>query len=142
MTYGSLVMQLLQDSGDNVEEVNGQLDSIGYRIGVRLIDEFLAKSHTQCRTFQDTAEATAKAGFKMFLGVHAEVHNWSEDGRSYSILVEDNPLTTFAELPEKYAGLWFSNVLPGAIRGALEMVLWKTEVKFVKDKLRGDNSMF
>ena len=141
VTYGSLVMQLLDDSGDNVEDVNQQLDTIGYRIGVRLVDEFLAKSQVQCKSFQETANAVAKVGFKMFLGVPASVHNWTEDSKCYSLVLDENPLTSFTELPEKYSGLWFSNVLPGVIRGALEMVLWKTEVKFVKDQLRGDDGM-
>ncbi|KAJ9472979.1 Trafficking protein particle complex subunit 3 [Diplonema papillatum] len=137
VTYGSLVMQLLQDNSDNVDVVNKELDTIGYNIGVRLIDEYLSKSMTPCKSFKDTAEATAKVGFKMFLGVSAHVHNWSEDGKSYSLILEDNPLTTFAELPDRYSDLWYSNVLCGVIRGALEMVSWKVEVAFVKDQLKG-----
>lgn len=37
---------------------------------------------------------------------------------------DENPLAEFAELPPdaKEGGLWFSNVLCGVIRGALEMV--------------------
>lgn len=46
----------------------------GYNIGVRLIDEFLAKAQVgQCGSFAETAEVIAKVGFKMFLGVVAEV---------------------------------------------------------------------
>ena len=46
----------------------------GYNIGVRLIDEFLAKAQVgQCGNFSETAEVIAKVGFKMFLGVTAEV---------------------------------------------------------------------
>jgi trafficking protein particle complex subunit 3 len=45
--------------------------------------------------------------------------------RPYSTLTLDkNPLTEFVELPEEAieGGLWFSNVLCGVLRGALEMV--------------------
>ena len=45
MTYGALVMQLLKDYED-VGEVNRKLKQIGKNIGVRLVDEFLAKSNT------------------------------------------------------------------------------------------------
>ena len=46
----------------------------GYNIGVRLIDEFLAKAQIgQCGSFADTADVIAKIGFKMFLGITAEV---------------------------------------------------------------------
>eukprot|EP01060_Flectonema_neradi_P005681 TRINITY_DN13805_c0_g1_i2.p1 TRINITY_DN13805_c0_g1~~TRINITY_DN13805_c0_g1_i2.p1 ORF type:complete len:184 (+),score=34.53 TRINITY_DN13805_c0_g1_i2:63-614(+) len=137
VTYGSLVMQLLEDSEGKVEEVNNELYSIGYKIGVRLIDEYLAKSQTQCRTFRDTAEAIAKVGFKMFLGVTADVRNWAEDGSSYSLIIDDNPLTMFADLPDNLNNLWYSNSLCGVIAGALEMVLWKCKVQFHKDQLRG-----
>jgi hypothetical protein len=37
-------------------------------------------------------------------------------------ILEDNPLTDFVELPEQLAGLKYSNLLCGVIRGALEMV--------------------
>lgn len=37
---------------------------------------------------------------------------------------DENPLAEFVELPEEAleGGLWFSNILCGVIRGALEMV--------------------
>lgn len=42
----------------------------------------------------------------------------------FSLTFDDNPLAEFVELPEEAleGGLWFSNVLCGVIRGALEMV--------------------
>eukprot|EP00756_Hemistasia_phaeocysticola_P066274 Hpha_TRINITY_DN9125_c0_g1::TRINITY_DN9125_c0_g1_i1::g.94434::m.94434/K20302/TRAPPC3, BET3; trafficking protein particle complex subunit 3 len=148
MTYGSLVTQLLRDaasseaSGDAVDTANAQLDMIGYRIGVRLVDEFLAKAQLAqpCRQFRDTAETIAKVGFRMFLGVHAGVFNWSDDYRAYSLVLDQNPLTEFVELPDRFKDtLWYSNILCGVIRGALEMVMYKVECSFVKDVLRGDD---
>ena len=50
------------------------LNRRGYNIGVRLIDEFLAKAQVgPCSSFTEAAEVIAKVGFKMFLGVTAEV---------------------------------------------------------------------
>lgn len=45
-------------------------------------------------------------------------------GSSFVLTLEENPLAEFVELPEEVleGGLWFSNVLCGVIRGALEMV--------------------
>jgi hypothetical protein len=42
----------------------------------------------------------------------------------FTLTLDENPLTEFVELPEEAieAGLWFSNVLCGVLRGALEMV--------------------
>jgi hypothetical protein len=66
----------------------------GYNIGIRLIDEFLAKSGVNnCQDFRETAEVIAKVAFKMFLGVNAEVAQWNADNTSCSLLIYDNPLT-------------------------------------------------
>ena len=45
-------------------------------------------------------------------------------GASFSLTFDENPLAEFVELPEEAleGGLWFSNVLCGVLRGALEMV--------------------
>merc|ERR1719331_1518171 len=73
LTYGSLVTQLLRDIED-VNAVNTQLEKMGYNIGLRIIDEFLAKSGVSaCQDFRDTAEVVAKVGLRMFLGTGAEV---------------------------------------------------------------------
>jgi trafficking protein particle complex subunit 3 len=37
-------------------------------------------------------------------------------------------------------GLWYSNVLCGVLRGALEMVQMQCEVVFLSDVIRGDES--
>jgi hypothetical protein len=138
LTYGSMVTQLVKDYED-VDEVNKQLEKMGYNIGVRLIDEFLAKSGTPaCQSHRETADVIAKVAFKMFLGVSAEVMNWNGDRNSFSLVFFENPLTEFVELPPEMAGLVYSNVLCGCLRGALEMVQLKVECSFVRDTLRGD----
>ena len=53
---------------------------------------------------------------------------------------DENPLTDFVELPESHQNLYFSNMLCGVIRGALEMVQNRVECFFVKDALRGDDT--
>eukprot|EP00163_Fabomonas_tropica_P034268 TRINITY_DN9404_c0_g1_i1.p1 TRINITY_DN9404_c0_g1~~TRINITY_DN9404_c0_g1_i1.p1 ORF type:complete len:187 (+),score=27.12 TRINITY_DN9404_c0_g1_i1:118-678(+) len=139
LTYGAVVSQLLKDYED-VAEVNKQLEKMGYNIGVRLIDEFLSKSNTtNCADFKDTAEAIAKVGFKMFLGVTASVGSWSSDNSEFSLFIPENPLADFIELPDHLSDLWYSNILCGVIRGALEMVQMKVECKFVRDQLRDDD---
>ena len=73
MTYGALVRHLLLDL-ESPEEVNKQLDKMGQNIGVRLVDDFLAKtSTTRCRNFREAAKTIAETGFKMFLGISAKV---------------------------------------------------------------------
>ncbi|KAF5461061.1 hypothetical protein F2P56_020887 [Juglans regia] len=64
LTYGAIVRQLLTDL-EEVEEVNKQLDQMGYNIGIRLVDEFLAKSNvSRCIDFKETADVIAKVSMK------------------------------------------------------------------------------
>eukprot|EP00898_Chlorokybus_atmophyticus_P002277 jgi/Chlat1/304/Chrsp1S03181 len=140
LTYGAVVRQLLHDFEDPAE-VHKQLDKMGYDIGIRLIDEFLSKANiTRCNDFKETADVIAKIGFKMFLGVTANVTNWNEKGTECSLLLDDNPLADFVELPENCNNLSYCNILCGVIRGALEMVNMKVECQFVRDVLRGDDA--
>lgn len=61
LTYGALVVQLIQDYED-YEEVNKQLEKMGYNIGTRLIEDFLAKSSLgRCADFREVGEVVAKA---------------------------------------------------------------------------------
>lgn len=75
----------------------------------------------------------------MFLGVSALVGMWSADKSTFGLVFEENPLAEFTELPENCKSLWYSNILCGVIRGALEMVNMKVECKFVRCRLRGDD---
>jgi hypothetical protein len=58
----------------------------------------------------------------MFLGVTATVTSWDAEGTECSLILDDNPLVDFVELPETCQGLYYCNLLCGVIRGALEMV--------------------
>ena len=65
---------------------------------------------------------SSQVAFKTFLNVTPTVTAPSPS--EFILTLEENPLSEFAELPRdaKEGGLWFSNVLCGVIRGALEMV--------------------
>lgn len=159
MTYGALVVQLVQDYEDYAE-VNKQLEKMGYNIGTRLIEDFLARSSLgRCADFRDTGEVVAKVcrfvslplhlnvihvqvGFKSFLNISPTVTHSTQPpppakssappaqtppslpGAFFTLTFDENPLAEFVELPEEAlnGGLWYSNVLCGVIRGALEMV--------------------
>ncbi|KAI0819127.1 TRAPP I complex [Irpex lacteus] len=150
LTYGALV---------NYEEVNKQLEKMGYNIGTRLIEDFLARSNIgRCADFRETGEVVAKVGFKSFLNISPTVTHGaptsvatsptgtapqsSSAGQSFTLTLDENPLAEFVELPEEAleGGLWFSNVLCGVIRGALEMIQMQVQATFISDVLRGDES--
>jgi hypothetical protein len=144
LTYGTLVTELVRDY-ESTEEINEQLEKMGYSIGVRCVDEFLAKADQagmtipSCRAFGETAEVLAKTGFRMFLGISAEVQMISDS--SFSLLIYENPLSLFVELPNdpKWKDLNYSNLYCGILRGSLEQVNLRVECTFVKDVLRGDD---
>merc|ERR1712224_762833 len=120
LTYGALVRHLLLDL-ESPEEVNKQLDKMGHNIGIRLVDDFLAKTNTRrCRNFSEATKTIAETGFKMFLGVTARVS--PVDDKECKIVFNENPLTDFVELPEKLQQLRYCNLLCGVIRGALEHI--------------------
>ena len=58
----------------------------------------------------------------MFLGIVPTVANWNSKGDEFSLIIEQNPLVDFVELPEDHPNLLYSNVICGVISGALEMV--------------------
>lgn len=61
----------------------------------------------------------------MFLNITPNVTNWSNDNKQFSLVFEENPLADFVELPDDGRAqneLWYSNILCGVLRGALEMV--------------------
>lgn len=62
--------------------------------------------------------------------------------QEFTLQFAENPLAEFVELPEDalQGGLWYSNVLTGVLRGALEMVQIQAECTFVTDALRGDET--
>jgi hypothetical protein len=61
LTYGTIVSQLCKDYEGDYVEVNQQLDKMGYNIGLRLIEDFLAKSSSgRCANFRETAEMISK----------------------------------------------------------------------------------
>ncbi|KAM5490484.1 Trafficking protein particle complex subunit 3 [Microsporum canis] len=144
LTYGTVVAQLCTDYESDYLEVNRQLDKMGYNIGMRLIEDFLARSGMgRCTNFRETADVISKVGFKVFLNITPTVTNWTSDNKQFSLVFEENPLADFVELPDDGRAqdeLWYSNILCGVLRGALEMVQVQVEAHFVSDVLRGNDS--
>ena len=122
----------------------------GYNIGVRLIEDFLARSNLpKCKDFVETGEIVSKVStpstlsttalttgtthqvsFKSFLSITPTLihHPISATAPTpaFSLIFDENPLVDFVELPEEAVegGLCYGKVLEGVLRGALEMVSW------------------
>ncbi len=144
MTYGALVTQIISDKQGDVRAVNLELDRMGYNMGIRLIDEFLAKngSTQSCQSFAEAVDTLARVAFKMFLGMDAEASPEPASVDSFLILFQDNPLNDFVQLPEHLvkSDFRYSSLYCGIIRGAFEQLHMSVQCDFVRDVLRGDET--
>jgi trafficking protein particle complex subunit 3 len=139
LTYGAIVRQLLADLSD-IDSVNNQLKQMGNNIGLRLIEEFLAKTGIdRCSNFQVTAKTIAERAFPMFLGVRGTARPAETDksGKECVIILREIPLAEFVEIPLQYQGLKYCNLVAGVIEGALARVSLPVKCEIVKDMLCG-----
>lgn len=76
-----MVAQLCSDFDSNYGEVNKQLDKMGYNIGMRLVEDFFAKSGIQrCANFRETAETISKVGDPLLIYQSFGFLDYSVDG--------------------------------------------------------------
>ena len=120
LTYGSIVAQLCKDYEYDYLEVNKQLEKMGYNIGVRLIEDFLAKSSApSCTNFREVAEMISKVicpavneimarltlamqvGFKIFLNITPTITNWSSDNKQFSLVFEEKSSRRLCRAPRR-----------------------------------------
>lgn len=141
--------------------------NIGIRLIEEFLSE---SNLERCSNLKETGEIITKIGFKMFLNIVPNITHWSSDGRTFQITLTENPLSDFVELPDDIdeeddeidndfnslnindnenndnrkgnarKKLWYSNILCGVLKGALEMVQLDCQVWFVNDILRGDST--
>jgi trafficking protein particle complex subunit 3 len=154
LTYGALVAELLRDFEDD-GSVTAELDRMGHSIGVRCIEEVLAKANyyngssggggggaVPTQSFAaDTPDLCALA-FRMFLGLSMEAHRGgggpeTTAATAYTLVFTENPLATFVELPKEREGLEYSQLYAGMIRGMLEMLQFDVTATVTKTVLRG-----
>jgi trafficking protein particle complex subunit 3 len=153
LTYGAMVAELLRDFEDD-GSVTAELDRMGHSIGVRCIEEVLAKANyyngssgggggaVPTQSFAaDTPDLCALA-FRMFLGLSMEAHRGGGGSETtaataYTLVFTENPLATFVELPKEREGLEYSQLYAGMIRGILEMLQFDVTATVTKTVLRG-----
>jgi hypothetical protein len=167
LTYGALVGELVRDL-ESADEIQQQLDTMGHSIGIRCIEELLAKLMMEPNTgsannggvssspnFVESAELV-KLTFRMFLGVVAETAPVADKPEgAYTCTFVDNPLALFVELPapeDSGAGgdsggplsgngrLEYSQLLCGIMRGVLEMLQFDVTCRMTASTLFGDDT--
>lgn len=124
LTHGAIVRQLLADVDYDVSTANSELHRMGESIGARLADDFLAKlsaASTRCDSFGDSVAVVAEA-VKAYLGVSADAVQIGQASEYEIRFNEDNPMAEWVELPDSLAGLEYTAMLAGAIKGGLQAV--------------------
>lgn len=70
---------------------------------------------------------------KKILGVTAQSTSVTPAGDEFSIVLESNPLVEFVEITPEWSKVCYSQVICGAIRGALEALHMEVLVVLVND---------
>lgn len=128
LTYGALVAELIRDL-EQTPEIQAELDRMGHSMGIRFIEEVLAKAPELkvSNQFMETVDVV-KVAFKLFLGVTVEIYSEEEKKDQYTVKMNENPLMIFVELPEDRQDLEYSQLLAGLLRGMLEMLQFDCHV--------------
>lgn len=121
LTYGALVAELVRDYS-NPAQIQSELDSMGHSIGVRCVEEVLAKADCRVSDFQSTQQVVGLA-WKLFFGSNMDITQVSDN--RYLCKISENPLETFVELPTDFQ---YSILYAGWVRGMLEMLQFDVSV--------------
>ncbi|GAX14162.1 hypothetical protein FisN_20Hh219 [Fistulifera solaris] len=139
LTYGALVAELVRDL-EQTTEIQAELDRMGHSIGIRFIEEVLAKAPELkvSQQFMETVDVV-KVAMKLFLGVTVEIVTSADD--QYIVKMNENPLMVFVELPEDRQDLQYSQLLAGMLRGMLEMLQFDCDVSISSSTTTGNKEI-
>ena len=137
--YGSLLVRLTKDIKD-INELNTKIESIGYDMGKRLVDDLIDDPHLIVDVSEKNKlmEILINKLFQNYLGINGNLSMGAEN--EYHFIFQDNPLSFCVELPESLNGLIYSNIICGMLRGILEISGFEVKCEFVKDKIKGDDT--
>ena len=135
--YGSLLVRLTKDIKD-INELNTKIESIGYEMGKRLVDD-LIDDFPRGQDLSDQNKLIEKLINQIaqyYLGIMGNYNQVSD--KEFHLFFQENPISFYVELPESLSNLCYSNIICGIIRGALEISGFEVKCEFVKDKMKGD----
>jgi trafficking protein particle complex subunit 3 len=161
LTYGALIQELCHDMEDDAASMQQTLETMGHSMGLRSLEELLAKSAVlqlpPLGSTSDDAEdsglsqamATVKIAFKVFFGINVETKRLttsaSEDAEpskttaGYAINFTDNPLAIFVALPEDESErprFEYCELLCGWVRGLLEALAFDCTCRMESSMLK------
>lgn len=108
---------------------------MGFNMGSKMVDEFLAINQSNpCFTFKEVATKLTEA-MKYFFGVDSKVKMYHKGDKIFSLIFSKNPLSINVSIPQKYEALSYSIIYCGMIRGALESINMRVKVELMKDPM-------
>lgn len=168
MTYGAFVRFTVEQARAGcpdsswAQNVNETLRQMGHRMGERLVDDFFIRDAEMsnrsqqvgpqgiCTSLRAVVDTLARRAIPMFLGMNdgdirveeaqPEPNSPPRTSAYDLVFARETPLTLFVELPKQLrdAGIWYSNVICGAIEGAVRMLEYPiggVKANFVSDRL-------
>ena len=136
--YGSLLVRLTKDIKD-INELHKKIESIGYEMGKRLVDDLIDDFQRGLDTSDQNKlmEKLIRQLTQYYLGI---IGTYNQDGeKEFHLIFPENPISFYVELPESLEGLLYSNIICGMLRGMLEISGFEVTCEFVKDKMKGDD---
>jgi hypothetical protein len=118
LTYGALIGELLRDI-ENPRLIEQELDKMGHSMGIRCMEEFLAKNESN---------SVLEGG-----------NTVTKEMKGFALTFTDNPFTIFVELPEE-TDLQYNQLLAGMCRGMLEVLQFDCACAISKSMMHGNDS--
>ena len=136
--YGSLLVRLTKDIKD-INELNKKIESIGYEMGKRLVDDLIDDFQRGLDVSDQNKlmEKLINQLAQYYLGIIGTYNQVSE--KEYHLIFPENPISFYVELPESLNELCYSNIICGMFRGMLEISGFEIKAEFVKDRMKGDD---
>ena len=136
--YGSLLVRLTKDIKD-INELNTKIESIGYEMGKRLLDDLIDDFQRNIDVSEQNKlmEKLINQLSQYYLGIIGTLNQVAE--KEYHLIFKENPISFYVELPESLNNLLYSNIICGIFRGMLEISGFEIKCEFVKDKMKGDD---
>lgn len=135
--YGALLVRLTKDIKD-INELNKKIESIGYDMGKRLIDDIIDDYQRKLDASSNKLmETLISQVSQYYLGIIGTITQTAE--KEYHLIFPENPISFYVELPESLNELCYSNIICGILRGLLEISGFEVKCEFVKDKMKGDD---
>ena len=105
--YGSLLVRLTKDIKD-INELNKKIESIGYDMGKRLVDDLIDDFQRGLDVSDQNKlmERLINQLTEYYLGIIGTYNQVSE--KEYHLIFPENPISFYVELPESLSNLCYS----------------------------------